>query len=56
MPEAHCPHDVAEVVPGEELLLLRVKQVKAHLEDRICSKILNIRFQNHSTLTPPLDS
>merc|ERR1719251_883697 len=23
-PEAHCPHDVAEVIPGEELLLLRV--------------------------------
>ena len=35
MPEAHCPHDVAEVVPGEELLLLRVKQVKAHLTKHI---------------------
>merc|ERR1719151_176716 len=40
-PEAHCPHDVAEVVPGEELLLLRVKQVKAHLKtlDLIVGKI-----------------
>ena len=35
MPEAHCPHDVAEVVPGEEFLLLRVKQVKADLSSRI---------------------
>merc|ERR1719384_1952856 len=40
-PEAHCPHDVAEVVSGEELLLLRVKQVKADLQtlDLIVVKI-----------------
>ena len=30
--EAHGPHDLAEVVGGEEILLLRVKQIKANLE------------------------
>ena len=29
--EAHGPHDLAEVISGEEILLLRVKQVKANL-------------------------
>ena len=47
MPEAHRPHDVAEVIPGEELLLLRVKEVKAHLGINIVKtcKILRSRFQ-----------
>ena len=40
MPEAHRPHDVAEVIPGEELLLLRVKQVKADLSSsRLCIRL-----------------
>ena len=40
MPEAHRPHDVAEVVPREELLLLRVKQVKADLDSsRVASEL-----------------
>ena len=29
--EAHGPHDLAEVISGEEILLLGVKQVKANL-------------------------
>ena len=32
MPKAHRPHDVAEVIPGKELLLLGVEQVKADLD------------------------
>ena len=31
-PEAHGPHDLAEVVGREEILLLRVEQIKANLE------------------------
>merc|ERR1719370_1617804 len=31
-PEAHRPHDLAEVVGGEEILLLRVEQIKANLQ------------------------
>ena len=30
--EAHGPHDLAEVISGEEVLLLGVKQIKANLE------------------------
>ena len=30
--EAHGPHDLAEVVGREEILLLRVEQIKANLE------------------------
>merc|ERR1719434_347608 len=30
--EAHRPHDLAEVVCGEEILLLRVKEIKANLQ------------------------
>ena len=29
--EAHGPHDLAEVVGGEEILLLGVEKIKAHL-------------------------
>merc|ERR1719370_2536622 len=30
--EAHGPHDLAEIVGGEEILLLRVEQIKANLQ------------------------
>merc|ERR1712109_370452 len=30
--EAHRPHDLAEIVGGEEILLLRVEQIKANLQ------------------------
>ena len=32
-PEAHGPHDLAELISGEIVLLLRVEQVEADLED-----------------------
>merc|ERR1712180_476789 len=39
--EAHGPHDLAEVVGGEEVLLLGVEEIKAHLQtlDLIVRKV-----------------
>merc|ERR1719234_1340908 len=30
--ESHCPHDIPEVIPGKELLLLGIKEVEADFE------------------------
>ena len=32
-PEAHGPHDLSEFISGEVVLLLRIEQVEADLED-----------------------